>query len=80
MNRVVGVRKKTLTTPEGAPVHATVLCSEAVDWTVADYKSKNVDYFDARRFIAVFTDGRNVIMYDRRGVERDTDITRCNRR
>lgn len=59
---------------------ATVLQSEAMDWSAADYKSRYAGCFDARRFSAMFSDGRNAIMYDRRGVKRDTDIGGCNRR
>lgn len=63
-----------VTTQDGAFVSATVLRSEAVNWTVANYKSKYADFFDVCELNAVLSNGCNATMYDHRDVKRDTDI------
>lgn len=57
-----------------------MLHSEAVDWTVANYKPNYADCFDIRQFKAKFFDGRSAIMYDRQGAKHHTDIGGWNRR
>lgn len=59
-------------------VAAMVLLSDAVEWTVADCESKYADCFDIFLFNAMFSNGRNAIMYDRSGVKRDTEIREWN--
>lgn len=76
----VGTPQEMVTTPEGPLVPATVLSSEAVDCTFADYKSKYADCFEVLRFNAMIFDGRNATMYDRRGAKRDIDIGGWNHR
>lgn len=68
-----------VTIPEGVLVAAMVLRSELVDWSAADYRSRYKDCFDVRPFNVVFSHSRNAIMYDCRGVKRDTDIGGWNR-
>lgn len=63
--------------PEGGSAAATVLRSDDVDWSVTECKSKYADYFEVRRFNAMFSDGRKSIVYDRRAVKRDTDTGGC---
>lgn len=77
---VVGTSTGAMTMPEGDPAAGTVLRSEAVAWTVADYNSKYANCSYLRWFNAIFSDVRNVIMYDLRGVKHETDIGRWNRR
>lgn len=50
--------------PQGGSTAVTVLQSEAVDWSVADYKSCYADCFDIRWFNAMFSDGRNASVND----------------
>lgn len=69
-----------MTTPEDALVLVTGLGSEAVDWTVADYRSNHADFLDVHWFKAMFRDGCNAFIYNRRGLKRDTDIAGWNRR
>lgn len=58
----VGASPGAVTIPESCSATATVMRSEAVDWSVADYKSKFADCFDVRRFNAMVLDSRNAIM------------------
>lgn len=53
--------------------------SEVSQWTAAEYKNMFLDCPDVRRFEAVFSDCRNAMMYDQRGVRQDTDIGGRNR-
>lgn len=64
---------------EGGSAEATVLRSEAIEWSIADYKSKYANFFDARGSIAMFSDGRSTVMYDPRGVKPKTDADGWNR-
>lgn len=66
--------------PEDVSAPMTVWRSEVVDRSVADHKSRYVNWLDARRFSAMFTDEKNAIIYDRQCVKRDTDIGGQNRR
>lgn len=50
-------------------VHETVS-----HWDVAEYKRLYPSTLDARRFGALFGDERNLMMFDRMGIRRDTDI------
>lgn len=50
----VGPSPAVVLMPEGGSAAATVMRPEAVDWSVADCKSKFVDCFDVCRFNAVF--------------------------
>lgn len=61
------------TMPDGSLATATVLRSTAVGWSVTEHQLKYADCFNVSRFKDTFLDGRNVIIYDRRGVSRDTD-------
>lgn len=65
---------------EGDFTVATVLRSKIVDWSAADYKSIYADFYDARQFCAMFSNGRNAIIYDRRGVNQNTDVWGWNSR
>lgn len=64
--------------PNCSSAAATVLLSENVDGSVENYISNCADCFDIRRFNDMFSDGQNVITYDRLGVKRDTSIGGCN--
>lgn len=59
----VVVPGNVMTTREGAPVPATVLRFERVNWTVANCTSKYADYFQVLRFDGMFSDGDNAIVY-----------------
>lgn len=56
--------EETETTPEGATVPETALCSEVLDGTFGDDKSKCADCFDIHYFNSMFSDGRNATVYD----------------
>lgn len=60
--------------PEGVLAAATFMRSVVVGRTAAHYKPKYTNCFDVRQFNAMFLDDPNLIMYDRRGFKRDTDI------
>lgn len=66
--------------PKGGSASATILWSKIVDWSIAQYKCGYTDCLKARGFSAMFPDGRNAFMYDRRNAKRDTDIADSNRR
>lgn len=54
--------------------------SEDPQSTVAKYKNLLLGFWDVRRIESMFFDNRNDMMYNRRGVCRDTDIGVYNRR
>lgn len=58
----VGAPQESVKTAEAAPATATVLCSEAVHGTVADYNLNYANCSNVRWFDAVFSDGRNPIV------------------
>lgn len=74
VNTGVGTTQYTVMTPEDTSVPRTELRSEAVRCTVTDFKSKYSDCFEVRLFNAMFFDGCNAIIYDRRSVKFDTEI------
>lgn len=80
VNGGVGASQEVVTTPDGAPVPATALRTAAVYWTVPDYMLEYTARFNVRRFIEIFSHGRNAIMYDRRRFQSDTDIRGWNSR
>lgn len=49
-------------------------------WNVAEFKRLYPSTLDTRRFLAMFSDGRNATMFDCMGVRRDTDIGVWERR
>lgn len=53
----VGAPEETVTASERAPMPATMLMSEAVDYSVVYYKTKYADCFDVRGLNAMFSDG-----------------------
>lgn len=72
MDTSFGVPNDIVNTLGGVSFPAIIFRSEVVYWTVTVYKSKYADGFDIRRFNAIFSDGLYPIMYDWRGVKRDT--------
>lgn len=48
------------------------------NWAVGAYKTQFPDCWDVRRFETVLSDRHNTNIYDRNGVESDTDICSCN--
>lgn len=72
MDTGVSASQDLVSIREGAPVPAMMLHSEVLDGNVEDATWKYTACFDLRRLNALFFDGRNVIMYDRRGVNRET--------
>lgn len=52
----------------------------AVDWIVANHKLNYADCFDVHQLNAMFFNVCNAVMYDRRGVKRNTDIGVLNHR
>lgn len=48
--------------------------SEVPQSTETEYKNSSPGFLDVRQFKDIFSDVRNPMMYDRRGVCRDTDI------
>lgn len=65
---------------EGGSAPVTVLRSEALDCSVAEYKSRYADCLHARRFSTTFLNVRITILYDRRGMKRDNNMCGWNRR
>lgn len=53
---------------------------EVLSWSVAEYKTRYAHNLDARRFCAMFSDGANSFVFDRRKVRWDTDIGAWARR
>lgn len=63
VNTVVGAWPGANTMSEGGSAAAVVLWTEAVDLSDTDYKSKYGNFSDVCRFNAMFSNGRNAIMY-----------------
>lgn len=53
---------------------------EVPSWLVAEYTTRYADTSDARRSCAMFSDGADLFLFDRRNVRRDTDIGARSRR
>lgn len=49
-------------------------------WTLADYHRKCAGMFDERRYRAIVTDGRNLVIYDRNRRDLDTAVGAWQRR
>lgn len=49
-------------------------------WTVEEYRKAFTGYHRIHQFVAVLIDSRSSVMYDHRGVCRDIDIGKLNRR
>lgn len=70
----VGVSQERVTTAEDAPESATVLDSEAIGWTVLNYKLGYVDFSDFQRLNPIFSDAPKAITNDQRGVKYNIDM------
>lgn len=68
-----GASLEVVTMFEDDSAAATVVRSEAVDWSVMDYMFIYADCFDVCRFNAIFSDGQNEIMYGPRCLKLITD-------
>lgn len=60
--------------------YVLTLHSACQNWTVHQYRTDYLTSLDARRFSAMFSDGRKKVMFNRRGIRRDTDVGTWERR
>lgn len=66
---------------EGRDTNTTLDVSAiSLNWTAVAHKTKFPDCWDVWRFKAMFWDGHNTSMYDRKGVRRNSDICGWNHR